>query len=257
MSPLIRALVVDDEIHARRGMCSLLDEEGDFEVIGEAANGTEAVPAIRRLHPDIVFLDVAMPEHSGLDVIEEIGVQAMPPVVFITAYDRYAIQAFEANAVDYLLKPFSDARFREALRRARERVRKLREDHLEDRLERLLDSRTPADGLLERFAVKVGERFRVFHADDIDWIEADEYYVKLHIGSSAYLVRQTLGSLERQLQPQRFARIHRSTIVNLDRVVALEPLFQGDMTVALSDGTRLRMSRRRRSLLSNLLKTLG
>jgi two-component system LytT family response regulator len=209
------------------------------------------------LRPDLVFLDVTMPDRSGLAVVEDVGVASMPQVIFVTAYDEYAVRAFETNAVDYILKPFSDERFQEAVRRARENFRRERACELGERLRQLLDCTATDEGILERFTLKVGEKYNVFKVDQIDWIEADDYHVKLHIGGKSYLVRQTLGALEKQLPPTSFARIHRSTVVNLDRVVALEPLFQGDYTVVLKDGTALRMSRRRRKALSNLIKTFN
>jgi two-component system LytT family response regulator len=253
----IRAVVVDDEPHARRGIMALLEEEDDIDVVGEASDGGEAVACIRRLRPDLVFLDVTMPDRSGLAVVEDVGVESMPQVIFVTAYDEYAVRAFETNAVDYILKPFSDERFQEAVRRARENFRRERACELGERLRQLLDCTATDEGILERFTLKVGEKYNVFKVDQIDWIEADDYHVKLHIGGKSYLVRQTLGALEKQLPPTSFARIHRSTVVNLDRVVALEPLFQGDYTVVLKDGTALRMSRRRRKALSNLIKTFN
>ena len=247
---MLRVLIVDDEIHARRGLHMLLDGERDVEVVGEAASGDEAVRAILNLKPDLVFLDVEMPELSGIEVVREIGTDAMPAVIFVTAYDQYAIAAFDAAAVDYLLKPFTDTRFAKALARARERIGGLGRPDL--RLDELVERLAPAREL-RRFTVKVGNTLRVFDVDEIDWIEADEYYAKLHIGSESHLVRKTMGALADELPPDRFARIHRSTIVNLDRVTALEPLFQGDFNVILRGGQRLRMSRRRREALADRL----
>lgn len=252
MSGPIRVLVVDDEHHARLGMRKLLTGEDDINIVGECSNGREAVASIRSLSPDLVFLDVTMPDRSGLGVIEDIGAAAMPRVIFVTAYDEYAIPAFESNAVDYLLKPFTDQRFHTAMERARGLLR----------LERNApsgggqppESLETRDGVLERFTVKDGDRLRVFSVDQITWIEADEYYVKIHIGANSYMVRESLGSLEKQLPTRRFVRIHRSTIVNIEQVEALEPLFQGDCTVVLKDGTNLRMSRRRRKALAGLVK---
>lgn len=249
----IRVLIVDDEIHARRGLETLLKAEKDIEVVGEAANGRAAVEKIRALRPDLVFLDVEMPGLNGMEVVLEVGPDAMPGVIFVTAYDRYAVSAFEANALDYLLKPFSDARFAAALTRAR---RAVDTDGLSDRLRNLLQAtleRVDEDAPL-RFTVRTGDVLSVFKAEEIDWVEADEYYAKLHIGDRVHMVRQTMHALEAQLPTAKFARIHRSTIVNLDRVVALEPMFQGDYTVILGDGTRLRMSRRRREVLAQKLK---
>lgn len=255
MSDEIRVLVVDDEPHARLGMRSLLEAEKDISIVGEACDGAEAVARIRELRPDVVFLDVTMPGRSGLDVIDELGADAMPHVIFVTAYDDYAIPAFESAATDYILKPFTDERFRIAMQRARRQVHLERSSRAPDARQERLSGTRSKEGFLERFTLKDGDRLRVFRVDQINWIEADEYYVKLHIGHDSYMVRETLGALEKQLPPDGFARIHRSTIVNIEQVEALEPLFQGDCTVVLKDGTRLRMSRRRRKTLSGLIRS--
>ena len=239
MRPL-QVLIVDDEVHARRGLKSLLKNEPDVEVLGEVANGRLAVDAIRSLKPDLVFLDVEMPGLNGMEVVRVVGPEAMPAVVFITAYDQYAVAAFEANALDYLLKPFSDDRFAAALQRARNAINP---DDLADRLRKLLSTSGHDEEAPLRFTVRTGDVLSVYKAAEIDWIEADEYYAKLHIGGRVHMVRQTMHALEEQLPAAQFVRIHRSTIVNLDRIAALEPMFQGDYTVILTDGTRLRMSR--------------
>lgn len=253
----LRVLVVDDEIHARRGLISLLEAQPDVEIIGQVGNGQLAIEAIRRARPDLVFLDVEMPGRSGIEVIAEVGVSIMPAVIFVTAFDQYAVSAFEANAIDYLLKPFTDERFEAALDRARRRLRSQGPDDLGPRLKRLLDAMNDEDEKLKRFSVRTGDVMSVFNVDDIDWIEADEYYAKLHIGDNVHLIRETMHALDEQLPSSKFARIHRSTIVNLDRVVALEPMFQGDYTVILRNGVRLRMSRRRREVLRDVLKTFS
>lgn len=251
----MRVLIVDDETHARHGLQALLASERDVEVVGKSANGEQAVEMIRRLKPDLVFLDIEMPDISGLDVIQQIGPDDMPRVIFVTAYDEYAVSAFEASAVDYLLKPFTDERFQDALTRARDLLGSEEDRLLGNRLRKLLEAEIEAPATLERFTVKSGDKLRLFCVDDIDWIEADEYYVKLHIGGEAHLIRQTMNAMQDQLPHDRFARIHRSTIVNLDRIAVIEPLFHGDHEVVLDDGTRLRMSRRRREALAGVLKT--
>ena len=250
MRPL-QELIVDDEVHARRGLKSLLKNEPDVEVLGEVANGRLAVDAIRSLKPDLVFLDVEMPGLNGMEVVRVVGPEAMPAVVFITAYDQYAVAAFEANALDYLLKPFSDDRFAAALQRARNAINP---DDLADSLRKLLSTSGHDEEAPLRFTVRTGDVLSVYKAAEIDWIEADEYYAKLHIGGRVHMVRQTMHALEEQLPAAQFVRIHRSTIVNLDRIAALEPMFQGDYTVILTDGTRLRMSRRRRDVIAHKLK---
>lgn len=257
MSGAIRVLVVDDEVHARRGLRTLLAAEPDVEVVGDAATGEEAVAHIRRLAPDLVLLDVEMHDCTGLDVVAEVGPDAMPPVIFVTAYDQYAVAAFEASAVDYLLKPFTDERFREAMQRARNLLAQSRNKSLGDQLRQLLGSGDGPQRRTERFTVRVGKKLHLFHVDQIDWVEADEYYCHLHIGRERYMIRRTMSSLECQLPSDRFARIHRSTIVNLDRVETLEPMAQGDCIVVLKDGQRLRMSRRRREALSGALANFG
>lgn len=251
----IRVLIADDEVYARRGLRMLLDGEQGVEIVGEATDGDQAVEMIRSLAPDVVLLDVAMPGRNGLEVVAEVGPQKMPEVIFVTAYDQYAVAAFEAHAVDYLLKPFTDVRFRETMERMRARIDAAREGDLQGRLAALLDAQPRQR--LERFTVRVGETLRVLRTADIDWIEADEYYVKLHVAGETHMVKETMSALEAQLPPDRFVRIHRSTIVNLDRVVELEPLFQGDCVVVLADGTRLRMSRRRRDALGDRLQSFS
>ncbi len=256
MSEKIRVLVVDDEPHARRGMRLLLEDEKDINVVGESVDGREAVAHIRDLRPDLVFLDVTMPDRSGLGVIEDVGVAAMPQVIFVTAYDEYAVPAFESNAVDYVLKPFTNVRFRQAIQRARDRLR-LEQARRFFELQRYPRSTDAGDIRLERFTLKIGNKLKLFTVEQIDWIEADEYCVKLHLGGRSYTVRETLRSLEKQLPPRLFARIHRSTIVNIEQIDSLEPLFQGDYTVVLKSGTELRMSRRRRGALTSLIKTFS
>lgn len=250
-------LVVDDEPHARRGMRSLLEAEADVSIVGEAADGAQAVARIKDRRPDLVFLDVTMPGRSGLGVIDEVGAASMPRVIFVTAYAQYAIPAFDSNAVDYVLKPFTDERFRLAVQRARQQVHLERSSQAPGSGGGRLTATRLERGFLERFTLKDEGILKVFRVEQINWIEADEYYIKFHIGDARYMVRTTLSALEQQLPPDRFARIHRSTIVNVEQVVALEPLFQGDCTVVLKDGTRLRMSRRRRESLSQLIRTFS
>jgi two-component system LytT family response regulator len=213
----------------------LLAGDPEVEVVGLCADGVEAVSAIRALAPDLVFLDVQMPESGGFDVVAEIGVDRMPVVVFVTAYDDYALRAFEAHALDYLLKPFDEARFRGALARAKAHVRA---------------ARGSRPRLLERLIVKSGGRYVFVKAEEIDWVEAQGNYVRLHAGGASHLLRDSIGHLEGRLDPDRFLRIHRSTIVNLDRVREIAPLFHGEHAVVLEDGTRLTLSRGYRDRLS-------
>jgi len=231
----LRALVVDDEPLARERLRDLLVADAEVEVVGLCADGVEAVAAIRSLAPDLVFLDVQMPESGGFDVVAEVGVERMPVFVFVTAYDDYALRAFEAHALDYLLKPFDEARFRGALARAKAHVRA---------------TRGSRPRLLDRLIVKTGGRYVFVKAEEIDWVEAQGNYVRLHVGEASYLLRDSIGKLEVRLDPDRFLRIHRSTIVNLDRVREITPLFHGEYAVVLADGTRLTLSRGYRDRLS-------
>lgn len=254
---MIRTLVVDDEAHARKGLCKLLAGQKDFLVVGEADNGEDAVKSIAAMAPDLVLLDVEMPKLNGIEVIETVGPELMPLTVMVTAYDQYAVAAFDAAAVDYILKPFTDVRFQRALSRVRSRLDQGTAEQFGAQLRKLLDEMGRKPRAMERFTVKTGNQVSMFHVDQIDWIEADQYYAKIHIDGEIHMIRQTMMALEELLPSDRFIRIHRSTIVNLERIVALEPLFQGDHTVILRDGTRLKMSRRRKELLSDILRPLG
>ena len=245
----LRVLVADDEAPARRVLSRLLCEHEDVRVAAECADGLAAVEGISKEHPQLVFLDVKMPELDGFEVIEQVGVDAMPPVVFVTAYDEYAIRAFDVRALDYLVKPFSDARFEFTLARARRRLVEMDAPKVAAELRALLDARAPAaPGSLERFLVKLGNRTSVIAAAEVDWIEAQDYYATLHVGGACHLHRQAIRSLEEELDPLAFVRIDRSAIVNLARERELRR--RGERwTVLLADGTELAVSRRRRELL--------
>ncbi|MDX1420125.1 MAG: LytTR family DNA-binding domain-containing protein [Rubricoccaceae bacterium] len=249
MEPL-RTLIADDEPLARETIRLLLDGVPDVEAAWEASDGAEAVEAIEAHAPDLVFLDVQMPALDGFGVIEAVGPGRMPVTVFVTAYDDYALRAFEEGALDYLLKPYDDARFAAALDRARTRVRERRRSEggdLADRLETLLAGRPGApegDAPLDRLLIRDGGRLTVLRAETIDWVEAAGDYQVLHVGPKTHLLRETLSNLTRQLDGRRFVRIHRSTLVNLDRVRELKPYDHGDYLVRLHDGTELRLSRR-------------
>jgi two-component system, LytTR family, response regulator len=239
----IRALVVDDEPLARDRLRMLLASENWLEIVHECADGMSAVTAIQKLRPDLVFLDVEMPGASGFDVIEAIGADRMPFVVFVTAYDKYAIRAFDVHAVDYLLKPFDRDRFHQALTRARQQLEQRSDGELERRLLALMKDLKPAQQRLERFVVKAGGRVFFVRSEEIDWIEAAGNYVKLHVGTDAHLFRETMNALEARLNPDTFYRIHRSHIVNIERVRELQPWFNGEYVVFLKNGTRLTLSR--------------
>ena len=239
----IRTMVVDDEPMARERIVGLLNQEKDIEMVGEYSDGTQAVSAIQQQHPDLVFLDVQMPACDGFGVIQQLGEQ-MPAVVFVTAYDEYALKAFEVHALDYLLKPFHDRRFAAALAHAKERARGKLRGESDNRIAELLKERSGMSR--SRFLIPVRDKTIVVDAADIDWIEASDYYVTLHAGTSAHLLRQTMDEIETQLDGQLFFRVHRSTIVNIDRVREIHPLFRGDCALVLADGRRLKLSRSRR-----------
>lgn len=237
----LRVLVVDDEPPARRKLLTLLRQEEDVEIVGEAANGPDAVSAIESHRPDVVFLDIQMPGLSGFEVLEKIGTDNMPLVVFVTAYDQHAVKAFEVHAVDYLLKPFDRARLRSCLTRIRGQ-----RDSWKIKVEQLLAEMKPRS-FLTRVMVKSRGRVIFLKVEEIDWIETSANYVELHVGKLVYLLRETLSALEEKLDPQQFARVHRTTIVNLDRIQELQPWSHYDFIVLLKDGTKLRMSRRYRA----------
>ena len=245
MSGRLRALVVDDEPLARSLLRVLLARDPEVEVAGECS-GAEAVEAVERTRPDLLFLDVQMPEVDGFDVLAALGRERAPAVVFVTAYDRYAVRAFEVHAVDYLLKPIDEARFAEALARAKDRARRRVTD---PRLGPLLADHARH---ARRFLVRGRERTVVVDAADVDWIEAADYYATLHAGGKAHLIRETLTDLAERLDPERFVRVHRSAIVNLDRVREIHPLFRGDAELVLAGGARVRMSRTRRAEFNRL-----
>ena len=238
-----RVLIADDEPLARERLRMLLGKEDWVEIAGECQNGPDAVAAIQRLQPDLVFLDVQMPGATGFDVIQQVGVTRMPPVVFVTAYDRYALRAFDVHALDYLLKPFDRERFQQALSRARQHIERKDAGELERRLLELVEDLRSSPQRPERFVIKSGGRVFFVRADEIDWIEAAGNYVKLHVGNEAHLLRETMNSLEAQLDPDVFYRIHRCHIVNIERVKELQPWFNGEYVVFLRSGARLTLSR--------------
>ncbi|MFP5262698.1 MAG: LytR/AlgR family response regulator transcription factor [Blastocatellia bacterium] len=249
----IRALIVDDEPLARRRLRRRLNYHADVDVIGECANGREAIDAIRAGRPDIVFLDVQMPEMDGFAVMEALEADALPLVIFVTAYDQYALRAFEVYALDYLLKPFDRQRFDKALQRAKARLRADKGSEINQRALALLEELKARTSHLERLIVKSGGRAFFLKTEEIDWIEAEGKYVRLHVGKESHLLRETISSLEAQLDPKRFPRIHRSTIVNIDRIRELQPWFHNEYRVLLRDGTQLMLSRGCRKKLGDLL----
>ena len=232
-TPTLRALVVDDEPLARTNLIVLLRKDPEIAEVRECGSGAEAVAEIRSSQPHLAFLDVQMPECDGFDVLELLGADMPPAVVFVTAYDQYALRAFEAGALDYLLKPFDNARFERALNRAKERI--------------ATDLKQPPK--VDRLAIKSAGRISFVKPSDIDWIEAADYYACLHVGGKSHLLRRSLSNLDQELDPTIFCRIHRSTIVNLDRVCGLKLNADGDYDVLLDHGIRLCLSRRYRKQL--------
>lgn len=235
----LRVLVVDDEPLVREGLRLLLEREAGVRVLGEARNGEEALERIRELRPDLVLLDVRMPGMDGLAVVAALAPAERPAVVFVTAHSDYAIQAFDMHAVDYLLKPFDAERFATALRRARGRM----SEGTTDRLEALLATLQPARAYPERLLLKHEGTVVVVTVNDIDWIEAADNYVKIHARTGRYMAREPLKQIEATLDPARFARVHRSAIVNLSRVKSLDPVSSGEAIITLTTGARLTLSR--------------
>jgi two-component system LytT family response regulator len=234
----VRVLIVDDEPPARASIRTLLAGDPEVEIVGECSCGTEAVSATRDQKPDLMFLDVQMPECDGFDVLELLGSEMPRAVVFVTAYDQFALRAFDAGALDYLLKPFDNRRFEVALSRAKERLQgQNREGHK-----------------VERFVIKSSGQVLFVSAGEIDWIEAADYYSCLHVGNKTHLIRRSMAELEGDLDPRHFCRIHRSAIVNLSRVQAIESNPEGEFEARLASGTRVRLSRRYRKLLQARLR---
>jgi two-component system, LytTR family, response regulator len=240
----IKVLVVDDEFLGRERIRSLLGEHADIEIVGECVNGREAVEAIQNLKPDLVFLDVQMPKIGGFEVVEMIGAENMPAVIFVTAYDAHAIRAFEINAVDYLLKPFDEERFEKAVDRA---VREIKTQELlaeiKGNLQKSRQEVQTEPQFLKRVPVKSASGTTFVPTEEIDWISASGHYLELHTGNKTHLIREKLSAIETKLDPQIFMRIHRSTIVNLDRIKSLHPMFNGDQLVILKNGRELNLSR--------------
>jgi two-component system LytT family response regulator len=252
---------VDDEPLARSGVRQLLSADADIEVVAEAGDGAAAVRLIRKRDIDLVFLDIQMPVTDGFGVIAEIGADAMPVVVFLTAYDQHALKAFEAHALDYLLKPFSDRRFARALSHAKRAVYQRRLGAAAQQLGGLAGSGGTREGdapatterFLTRILVRSAGRTRFVTVADIDWIEAADYYSKLHVGGQVHLVRETMTVLEQKLDATRFVRVHRSAIVNIERCVEIQPEFQGRFVLIMRDGSRVPMSRGRRAQVEQAL----
>jgi two-component system LytT family response regulator len=248
----IQTLIVDEPL-ARDRLQKLLDAEADVAVLGQCTNGKEAVKAIREKSPDLVFLDVQMPELDGFGVLAALQSEQMPVIIFVTAHDKFALKAFEVHALDFLLKPFDRDRFQTALKRAKERIKQKRPGELDQRIAALIAEIKPEAAALERMAVKTGGKVIFIKTNDIDWIEAADNYVNLHVGNESHLHRETLTALAERLPSKKFMRISRSTIVNVDRIKELQPLFHGEYAVILRNNTTLTLSRSYRDVLDQLI----
>jgi two-component system LytT family response regulator len=249
----IRVLIVDDEAPARQRLADLLRKDAHVAEILEAADGIIAVAAIQSQRPDLVFLDVQMPELDGLEMIDVVGPGQMPMTIFVTAYDQHAIRAFESNALDYLLKPFSDERFEAAFGRAKARLHERSTSEFGQRMIKMLSTAPQAQRPWDRVVVKSGGSTRFTRVVEIDWIEAAGVYVNLHVAGQQLLYRASLHELAERLDTRRFVRVHRSAIVNIESIVQLEPVSHGEFDVVLKDGTRTRVSRSYRGQLENRL----
>jgi two-component system, LytTR family, response regulator len=256
----IRTLIVDDESLARRTIRDLLVKDPDIELIGECRSGLEAVNFINEQLPDLLFLDIQMPGMTGFEALARIEVEKVPAIVLVTAFDEYALKAFEVHALDYLLKPFTDQRFDEALRQAKNQIELKEINRLSQSLVVLLGERGGNDpapakrkDFLTRFMIRSAGKAAFIKTEDVDWIGADDYYIKLHVGSKSHLLRLSMGDLEEKLDPKRFLRIHRSTIINFDRVKEMQRNANGEYVVILKDGTQLKLSRGRRERLEQFL----
>ena len=243
MSAVIRTLIVDDEPLARTRLRSLLNEESGIEIAGECASGAEALQAIERDKPQLVFLDVQMPEGTGFDVLEALEPEQRPVIIFVTAFDNYAVKAFAVHALDYLLKPVDRERFSEALERARRLIEQSSVEENGRKLTALVENVRRDRRFLNRVVVKTSGRVLFLKVQDIDWIEAAGNYVRIHYGEQSHLLRETMNALEDKLDPEQFLRIHRSVIVNIDRIREMQPAFHGDYYVILKNNRQLPLSR--------------
>lgn len=246
-------VVADDELLARKFIRRMLKQDAEVEIVAECSNGADAVATIRKEKPDLVFLDVQMPEMDGFAVLDAVRLDHLPEIVFTTAYESYAIRAFELHALDYLLKPFDQVRFKAALKYAKERFHSQHEEDKRLQVGTLLESIRAQKEYLDRIIIRADGRITFLHTREIDWIEADDKYVHLHTGKGARMVRQTLAAIESQLDPRKFLRVHRSAMVNVDRIKELQPLFNGEHSLILDDGTRLTLSRKYKDKLFELL----
>lgn len=252
-SKCIRTLIVDDESLARERIRDMLAEDPEIEILEECANGEQALEAIKRYSPDLLFLDVEMPGMDGFAMLEEMDPEDMPAIVFVTAYDQYAVRAFEVYALDYLLKPFDRERFEKALGRAKSHIVTEKSENMSRRILDALEQIKSKPTHLERLVIKMNGHIFFVRAEEIDWLEAEGNYVRLHTGKESYLLRDTISALEAQLDPRRFVRVHRSAIVNIDRIQELQPWFHGEYRIILREGVQLTLSRSYKEKLHEIL----
>ena len=250
---LIRVLVVDDEPLAREMIREMLGDDSDVEVVAECANGREAVEAIKSLKPDLVFLDIQMPELGGFEVLESFDAQSTPYIIFVTAYDQYAVRAFEVHAFDYLLKPFDRERFDAAWQRVKEQIKLDQSGERERHILALLEELKTGPRHLERLVIKNGGRVFFLNVDDVHCIESEGNYVRVYDNQKGYLLRETITSLEDQLDPRQFRRIHRSAIVKIDKIKEMQPWFHGEYRVIMENGKQLTLSRNYRANFQRLV----
>jgi len=252
----IQTVIVDDEPLARKFLREMLGNDPDIDIVAECASGYEALRIIKKLKPELVFLDIQMPELDGFAVLQALELEQVPLVIFVTAYDQYAMRAFEVHALDYLLKPFDDHKFERAMSRAKAQIRGREKETANENMVGLLRELNDRSAYIERISVKSSDRIILLKTEKIDWIESDDNYVKIHSGKSSHQVRDTITNLERQLNPAMFLRIHRSTIVNIESIEALQPMYQGDYRVILNTGAQLTLSRRYRDRARQVLGVL-
>lgn len=257
----IKVLIVDDEPLARDNIRILLGNDAEIEFIAEARNGSEAAEILRENNTDLMFLDIQMPGMNGFEMLSTLSDIEMPVIIFVTAYDNYALQAFQVHAIDYLLKPYSDESFFRALNSAKQYIKYKQTYKIDKQLKELLKEFSGAEPAvkspskyIQRIAVSVNNKTILIKTDDVDWIESADYYVKVHSCGKSYLLRESMNKLEEQLDPDKFIRIHRSSIVNMERIKEIEALFNGESIVTLSEGTKLRLSKSRKKSLKEKLK---
>lgn len=248
----INAIIVDDEPLAREKLKEFLRDEKDIDLVGESSNGPEAVSDIESKKPDLIFLDVQMPGMDGFQVVDKIGCDNMPQIIFTTAYDQYALKAFEVHALDYLLKPFDRERFVSALERARDYLKLRTDSDFKYRLRELLDEIRQDQKYLDRLIIKSEGRIYFLKTSEIDWIEAAGNYITLHVNKEEHLMRETMNCMEKKLDPDKFIRVHRSTIVNLERIKEIHPMFSGEYLITLKNGMELTLSRKYREKFKEL-----